>query len=59
MYIHRLGNPTSSGRTTLAKRGRTLEGTSNFVARNMLQEDETLVLQEDGLFKIVFSLITD
>jgi hypothetical protein len=35
MYIHRLGNPTSSGRTTLAKRGRTLEGTSNLVARNM------------------------
>ena len=28
-------------------------------ARNMLQEDEFLVLQEDGLSKIIFSLITD
>ena len=28
-------------------------------ARNMLQEDESLVLQEDGTSKIVFSLITD
>jgi hypothetical protein len=28
-------------------------------ARNMLQEDGFLVLQEDGTSKIVFSLITD
>jgi hypothetical protein len=28
-------------------------------ARNMLQEDDFLVLQEDGTSKIVFSLITD
>jgi len=35
MYIHRLGNSTFSGRTTLSNRGRTLEGTSNIVAKNM------------------------
>ena len=28
-------------------------------ARNMLQEDELLVLQEDGTSKLIFSLITD
>ena len=28
-------------------------------ARNMLQEDDFLVLQEDGTSKIVFTLITD
>jgi len=28
-------------------------------ARNMLQEDDFLVFQEDGTSKIVFSLITD
>ena len=28
-------------------------------ARNMLQEGDFLVLQEDGLSKIIFSLITD
>lgn len=35
MYIHRLGNPTTSGRTTLSNRGKTIEGTYNTVARNM------------------------
>jgi hypothetical protein len=28
-------------------------------ARNMLQEDEFLVFQEDGTSKLIFSLITD
>ena len=43
----------------LAAEGDSAVYNHTFVARNMLQEDETFVLQEDGLFKIVFSLITD